>query len=80
MMRVAAAVELSDEQRQQLEKQARARSVSALGPTVQNDLTGRCWIIRFENWRRVAESAITRQFEETRIHLVGHGHSIFLSG
>jgi hypothetical protein len=27
-MRVAAAVELSDEQRQQLEKQARARSVS----------------------------------------------------
>ena len=28
MMRVAAAVELSDEQRQQLEKQARARSVS----------------------------------------------------
>jgi FixJ family two-component response regulator len=28
MMRIAAAVELSDEQRQQLEKQARARSVS----------------------------------------------------
>lgn len=32
MMRVAAAVELTDEQRQQLEKQARARSVSAVSP------------------------------------------------
>jgi hypothetical protein len=34
-MRIAAAVELSDEQRQQLEKQTRARSVSVRWPNVR---------------------------------------------
>jgi len=50
-MRVAAEVKLSDEQREQLERQARARSVRrAPGPTLENDLAGR---------RRISTQSIT---------------------